>query len=118
MARAKAFYQKLGLEPLVETEEGSAQYQVGDTMFMLYPSEFAGSNQATAASFIVSDLAGAMAALKERGVVFEDVDYGDVTARATSWGCSSSPTPRRRSIAPGQSPARRPLRSPGGPGGR
>lgn len=76
--RARAFYKdKLGLEP-DETGEGAVRYHVGETMFFLYPSEFAGTNQATAAGFAVDDLDSAVATLRGRGVVFDDVDYGEM----------------------------------------
>ena len=79
IARAKAFYrEKLALEPFQEEADGSARYQVGATMLLIYPSEFAGTNQATAAGFSVSDIEAVVADLGGRGVVFEELDYGDM----------------------------------------
>ena len=79
IARAKAFYrEKLALEPSQEQADGSARYQVGETMLLIYPSEFNGTNQATAAGFAVSDIEAAVADLAGRGVVFEELDYGDM----------------------------------------
>lgn len=79
MARAKAFYRdKLDLKPADESAEGAARYECGDSWFMLYHSEFAGSNQATAAAWEVDDVTGTVAALRERGVTFEDYDFGEV----------------------------------------
>ena len=79
IARAKAFYrEKLDLEPFQDEAEGSARYQVGDTMLLIYPSEFHGTNQATAAGFSVSDITAVVAELGSRGVVFEELDYGDM----------------------------------------
>ena len=49
MERAKAFYrEKLGLEPIEEGPDGSATYELGSSRMILYPSEFAGTNKATA----------------------------------------------------------------------
>ena len=71
---AKAWYaDKLGFEPDEEEPQG-AYYQVGDSRFLLYPSQFAGTNEATAASFEVEDVDATVAELKERGVVFEEYD--------------------------------------------
>jgi len=79
MARAKAFYRdKLTLEPYQEEADGSARYQVGETMLLIYPSEFAGTNQATAAGFAVSDIETVVSDLKGRGVAFDDLDYGEL----------------------------------------
>ena len=78
IGRAKAFYrEKLLLEPYQEDPDGSARYRVGETMLLVYQSEFAGTNQATAAGFVVADIEAAVADLKSRGVVFEDLDYGE-----------------------------------------
>ena len=72
--RAKAWYaEKLGLKPATE-DEGGAYYELGNTGFLLYPSQFAGTNQATAAGFGVDDVPGAVARLRENGVVFEEYD--------------------------------------------
>ena len=79
ISRAKAFYRdKVGIEPFQVDEGGSARYQVGDTMMMLYPSEFAGTNKATAVGFGVKDIAAALSTLRGRGVEFADFDYGDM----------------------------------------
>ena len=54
--RAKAWYRThLGLEPAQVMGDGSAIYETGGVQFMLYPSQFAGTNQATAAGFMVDD---------------------------------------------------------------
>jgi catechol 2,3-dioxygenase-like lactoylglutathione lyase family enzyme len=76
--RAKRWYsEKLGLEPVREDEYGGAEYETGGATFLLYQSEFAGTNKATAAGFRVDDFDSAIAELRSRGVVFEDVDFGE-----------------------------------------
>jgi hypothetical protein len=45
-------------------------------MFLVYQSDFAGTNKATAAGFIVEDFDSAIAKMRAAGVVFEDVDFG------------------------------------------
>jgi len=47
-------------------------------MFLLYPSEFAGTNRATAMGFETDDLAGAVGALQGKGVAFQGFDYGEM----------------------------------------
>lgn len=76
MARAKEFYRdKLDLEPFQEDAGGTVRYRLGESMFLIYPSEFAGTNQATAAGFVVPDIAAVVRDLRARGVVFEELDY-------------------------------------------
>jgi catechol 2,3-dioxygenase-like lactoylglutathione lyase family enzyme len=76
MDRAKAWYEaKLGLVPVEEDEFDGAWYETGETPFLLYPSEFAGTNQATAASFSFEDFDAAIAELRGRGVTFTEFDY-------------------------------------------
>jgi catechol 2,3-dioxygenase-like lactoylglutathione lyase family enzyme len=77
--RAKRWYSdKLGLEPVSEDEYGGAEYEAGGAKFLVYVSEFAGTNRATAAGFRVEDFDGAVAALRSKGVVFEEVDFGEM----------------------------------------
>ncbi len=79
MDRAKAFYKdKLGLEPFQELMDGSARYMVGETMFLVYPSAFAGTNEATAMGFQVDDIDSAVAELSSRGVEFQELEYEDM----------------------------------------
>lgn len=79
LARAKAYYsEKLGLEPSREVEFGGGYfYSTGNSEFLLYPSAYAGTNQATAASWRVGDIDAAVADLKSRGVVFEEYDFDE-----------------------------------------
>jgi len=73
--RAKAFYEgTLGL-PLVQDLEGALMFACGNgTMFFVYPSEFAGTNKATAAGFQVDDIQAVMEELRGKGVTFEEYD--------------------------------------------
>lgn len=76
--RAKAWYaDKLGLQPKSEDEFGSVRYETGGTEFLVYQSTFAGTNQATAAGFMVEDFDDVIAELRNRGVEFEEVDMGE-----------------------------------------
>jgi catechol 2,3-dioxygenase-like lactoylglutathione lyase family enzyme len=78
LARAEGWYRQfLGIEPSDRTEEGSLLYEVGGSAFLVYASQYAGTNQATAAALAVKDFDTAIAELRARGVVFEDYDFGD-----------------------------------------
>ena len=73
--RAVAWYRdKLGLEPGERGEEGTIYHLKGATMF-LYPSGYAGTNQATMLTFDSPDLAADMAALRAKGVEFLEYDF-------------------------------------------
>jgi len=79
--RAKRWYsEKLGIEPVREYEYGGAEYEVGGAMFLVYRSEFAGTNKATAAGFRVDDFDSAIAKLRAAGVAFEEIDFGEFGA--------------------------------------
>jgi catechol 2,3-dioxygenase-like lactoylglutathione lyase family enzyme len=75
--RAKAWYSaKLGLTPVEEEPDGQGSwYETGGARFLLYQSGFAGTNQATAASFRVDDFDAAIAHLRASGVVLEAYDF-------------------------------------------
>jgi catechol 2,3-dioxygenase-like lactoylglutathione lyase family enzyme len=75
--RARRFYEeKLGFEP-VQDDDGTGNVMYGSsdgTRFTVYPSAFAGTNQATAAAWQVDDLGRVVAELRNRGVAFEEYD--------------------------------------------
>jgi catechol 2,3-dioxygenase-like lactoylglutathione lyase family enzyme len=76
-ARAKAFYaDKLGLEPVSEAPAGNF-YEVGATRFLLFPTQGRPSGAHTQMGFVVDDIEVTVAALKERGVEFEEYDFSD-----------------------------------------
>jgi catechol 2,3-dioxygenase-like lactoylglutathione lyase family enzyme len=72
--RARAFYaDKLGLEPADE-RPGGLLYRVGSGEFALFLSTGRASGEHTQMGFEVPDIQTAVAELKARGVVFEEVD--------------------------------------------
>ncbi len=77
--RARRFYEEvLGFEPVGPQPDGEADYYCADgTFFFVHPSDFAGSNQATALEFMVSDIEAEMTELRQRGVRFEEYDLPD-----------------------------------------
>lgn len=75
---AAQFYEgKLGLRK-VGDEMQVLVYQSGKSSIMVYQSQFAGTNQATAVTWQVDDVDGAVRALKEKGIAFERYEFPDV----------------------------------------
>jgi catechol 2,3-dioxygenase-like lactoylglutathione lyase family enzyme len=74
--RAKQFYgEKLGLTILDERAGAAVRYQTqGETWFMIYTSENAGTAKSTSMKFEVKDIEVAVKELRDRGVVFEEYD--------------------------------------------
>ena len=75
LGRAKKFYgEQLGLSEKQENADG-VEYNCGaGTTVFVYPSAYAGTNQATALGFEVDDLDATMKDLESRGVTFEEYD--------------------------------------------
>ena len=72
--RASEWYRdKLGLEPS-ETREGGVMYRMANGEFALFASSGAPSGEHTQMGFEVDDIRAVVAELKERGVVFEEVE--------------------------------------------
>jgi catechol 2,3-dioxygenase-like lactoylglutathione lyase family enzyme len=76
LAKAREFYGgKLGFDEVSGNDPGGALYKSGDSKFYVYESQFAGSNQATAASWQVDDnIEEIVEDLKAKGVEFEHFD--------------------------------------------
>lgn len=74
LERARVWYRdKLGLEP-AEERPGGLLYRTRTTEFAIYQASAAGTGAFTQAGWYVEDLDATMAALRERGVRFEEVD--------------------------------------------
>ena len=78
LQRARDFYENtLGLTP-VQEPPGGILYKSGNSVVLVYPSEYAGTNQATAASWGVGDGFDAIVQdLESKGVTFEHYDLPD-----------------------------------------
>jgi catechol 2,3-dioxygenase-like lactoylglutathione lyase family enzyme len=73
--RARAFYaERLGLEP-VEEREGGLRYVCAGGEFALFQSGGAPSGDHTQMGWEVDDIEATVAALRARGVVFEEYDF-------------------------------------------
>ncbi|MGW4527962.1 VOC family protein [Amycolatopsis sp. NPDC004378] len=84
--RARRWYsEKLGLEP-AEEREGGLRYEGASGVFCLYTSAGASNGTFTQVAFYVDDLDATVAALKERGVVFEDAGIVEIRGNYPSKG--------------------------------
>jgi catechol 2,3-dioxygenase-like lactoylglutathione lyase family enzyme len=81
LTRARKFYEEtLGLK--VQNAQGSEaiSFQSGKALLIVYKSEFAGSNKATALNWNVGDtIEKECASLKDKGVTFEHYDLPGMT---------------------------------------
>jgi catechol-2,3-dioxygenase len=79
---AKKFYgDTLGLKPTPVPEPEVLNYKSGNSTVLVYKSQFAGSNKATAATWIVDDVEGTVRDLKAKGVAFEHYDFPGMTRK-------------------------------------
>jgi catechol 2,3-dioxygenase-like lactoylglutathione lyase family enzyme len=75
--RAKKFYaEKLGLTPAEEVP-GGLVYRVKDSWFLLFPSSGASTGTFTQLGWETDNIEAEVAALKSKGVVFEEYDFPD-----------------------------------------
>ena len=79
LEKAKKFYEgTLGLTTVMENEEVAA-FKTGSSKLFVYRSAFAGTNKATAATFVANDVDALVQTLKSRGVTFEHYDLPQMT---------------------------------------
>ena len=81
--RAKKFYEgTLGLRPVDAEMPEAPVYQSGSTRILVYVSQFAGTNKATAVTWTVGDdIEAIVHDLKARGVAFEHYDMPGMTRK-------------------------------------
>lgn len=107
LERARRWYaEKLGLQP-TEEREGGLRYELAAGVFCLFASTGASDGSFTQLALNVDDIDEAVAELRGRGVVFEEVEIpgskpstgsprspGTIPARAPGNGASGSATAR------------------------
>lgn len=80
LAVARRFYEgTLGLRPIASEGEELIVFESGDTTINVYRSQYAGTNQATAVTWMVPDVEGVVQDLAARGVRFEHYDMDGMT---------------------------------------
>jgi catechol 2,3-dioxygenase-like lactoylglutathione lyase family enzyme len=79
---AKKFYgDTLGLKAVPVPEPEVLNYKSGESTVLVYKSQFAGTNKATAVTWIVDDVEGTVKDLKAKGVAFEHYDFPRMTRK-------------------------------------
>ena len=83
LAAARNFYEKvLGLEVADAQGSEAITFKSGSSRLMVYRSQFAGTNKATAVNWTVgSEIERVVQGLKERGVKFEHYDLPGLTKK-------------------------------------
>ena len=77
---ARKFYEDtLGLTLDGSGDGGVIRFTSGNSTILVYQSQFAGTNQATAVTWVVDDVDGVVKALKAKGVTFEHYDFPGIT---------------------------------------
>jgi catechol 2,3-dioxygenase-like lactoylglutathione lyase family enzyme len=81
METARKFYEgTLGLSQVGAEGQELIVYKSGSSTINVYRSKYAGTNKATAVTWVVGDeLEGVVRALKAKGVIFEHYDLPDMT---------------------------------------
>jgi catechol-2,3-dioxygenase len=79
---ARKFYEGiLGLQVSNTQQRGVVEYKSGGSKVLVYESQFAGTNQATAVTWNVADIEKLASELKGKGVAFEHYDFPGATLK-------------------------------------
>jgi catechol 2,3-dioxygenase-like lactoylglutathione lyase family enzyme len=82
LAAARKFYEgTLRLKPVHTEGTEAVAYKSGSSQVLVYHSQYAGTNKATAATWIVDDVEGLVKDLKAKGITFEHYDMPGVTRK-------------------------------------
>ena len=83
LATAREFYERtLGLKQVGSEGDELIAYRSGSSTLLVYRSEYAGTNKATAVTWAVGDdVEGTVRQLKEKGVRFEHYDMPGMTLK-------------------------------------
>jgi len=79
---ARKFYEgKLGFTAVHTEGDEAVAYKSGNSQVLVYHSQFAGTNKATAATWMVADVEGVVKDLKAKGIAFEHYDFPGMTRK-------------------------------------
>jgi catechol 2,3-dioxygenase-like lactoylglutathione lyase family enzyme len=82
LATARKFYEgKLGFKVVHTEGDQAVTLKSGKSQLLVYQSQFAGTNKATAATWMVEDVEGLVKELKAKGVSFEHYNMPGVTLK-------------------------------------
>ena len=88
---ARKFYEDiLGLKRTRSEETGVQGYKSGNSSVLVYESQYAGTNKATAATWAVEDLEGVVRDLKAKGIRFEHYDMPGTTRKGDIHGAGKT----------------------------
>ena len=80
-AGRKFYEDKLGFKVVHTEGDQAVTYQSGKSQLLVYQSQFAGTNKATAATWMVKDVEGLVKELKAKGIAFEHYDIPGMTRK-------------------------------------
>lgn len=79
---ARKFYEgNLGFKVVHNEGDQALTFQSGKSQLLVYQSQFAGSNKATAVTWMVKGVEGLVKDLKAKGIAFEHYDMPGVTLK-------------------------------------
>ena len=79
---AKKFYEgKLGFKAVHTEGEEAVAYRSGKSQLLVYRSQYADTNKATAATWMVKDVEALVKELKAKGIAFEHYDMPGLTLK-------------------------------------
>jgi catechol 2,3-dioxygenase-like lactoylglutathione lyase family enzyme len=79
---ARKFYEgKLGFKAVHTEGDQAVSYKSGNSQVLVYESQFAGTNTATAATWMVDDVERLVKDLKAKGITFEHYDFPGMTLK-------------------------------------
>jgi catechol 2,3-dioxygenase-like lactoylglutathione lyase family enzyme len=82
LSAGRKFYEgKLGLEVVHTEGDQAVTFKSGKSQLLVYQSQFAGTNKATAATWMVKDVEGLVKELKAKGITFEHYDFPGMTRK-------------------------------------
>ncbi len=82
LSAARKFYEgKLGFKVVHTEGDQAVSYQSGKSQLLVYQSQFAGTNNATTATWMVKNVEGLVKELKAKGITFEHYDFPGMTLK-------------------------------------
>jgi catechol 2,3-dioxygenase-like lactoylglutathione lyase family enzyme len=79
---ARKFYEgALGFKAVHTEGDEAIAYKSGKSQLLVYHSQFAGTNKATAATWLVPDVESVVKELKAKGIAFEHYDFPGMTRK-------------------------------------
>jgi catechol 2,3-dioxygenase-like lactoylglutathione lyase family enzyme len=78
-AAAKFYEGKLGLKRIGSEDSEAISYKSGKSSLLVYRSTYAGTNKATAATWVAKDVEAVVRDLKAKGIAFEHYDMPGMT---------------------------------------